>query len=144
MLLQFKEAITDCDKSISLEGNNSKAFFRKATAFKGIGNLDAAIDALNAGLVFEPSSSVAITDRDSLLAAKIKIGSIRTQIQNKEYRKALTAIDSVLKDVGSNCRIVNLLKIECLLELKRIEEAYNLSNAVVRNICCLILLLQII
>jgi tetratricopeptide (TPR) repeat protein len=131
MLLQFREAIADCDRCIQLDGSNSKAFFRKSTAYKALGNIDAAVEALNAGLVHDSGNSVAVQDRDNLVASKAKIASVRTMLQNREFRKALTVLDSLLKDIGNNSREVNLLKVECLVELKRTEEAYNLTNQMV-------------
>lgn len=50
MLLQYKEAIQDCDAALVLENGNSKAFFRKATALKGLGQLTEAIATLNKGM----------------------------------------------------------------------------------------------
>jgi tetratricopeptide (TPR) repeat protein len=131
MLMQFKEAIADCDRCFQLDSTNSKAVFRKATAYKALGNIDAAIDTLNVGIALDPSSIVAAQDRTTLLAAKSKIAAVRIQVQNKEYRKALVVLDNLLKDIGSNCREINLLKVECLLELKRTEEAYNITNSMV-------------
>jgi tetratricopeptide (TPR) repeat protein len=49
MLLQYKEAIQDCDAALAIESDNSKAYFRKATALKGLGKLNEAIAALNKG-----------------------------------------------------------------------------------------------
>jgi tetratricopeptide (TPR) repeat protein len=49
MLLQYKEALHDCDAALALEKDNSKAYFRKATALKGLGKLNEAIAALNKG-----------------------------------------------------------------------------------------------
>ena len=43
MLFLFRDAITDCDKVILLNFDkitNAKAYFRKVTAFKGLGKLD--------------------------------------------------------------------------------------------------------
>ena len=49
MLLQYKEAIADCDYTIKIDETVSKAYFRKATALKGLGQLEQAIQALNKG-----------------------------------------------------------------------------------------------
>lgn len=35
MLLQYREAMQDCDQALALDPTNSKAYFRKATACKG-------------------------------------------------------------------------------------------------------------
>ena len=60
MLLQYKETLQDCDAAISIDSCNSKAYFRKVTALKGLGRLQDAIAALTAGLVHDPKSVTAI------------------------------------------------------------------------------------
>jgi hypothetical protein len=50
----------------------------------------------------------------------------------KQYQMALRQVEAVTKDVGSNFRDLNILKVEALLELNRPEDAYNLSNLMVR------------
>ena len=46
MIQQYKEALADCDAALFIggAGDKSKAYFRKATALKGLGKLDAAIE----------------------------------------------------------------------------------------------------
>lgn len=50
MILQYKEAIQDCDAALAIDKENSKAYFRKATALKGLGKLSEAIAALDKGM----------------------------------------------------------------------------------------------
>ena len=49
MLLNYKEAMDDCNAAILLDNTNSKAYFRKATALKGLGRLTDAIASLDKG-----------------------------------------------------------------------------------------------
>lgn len=133
MLLQYASALEDCNRAITLDPTFSKAYFRKATALRGLGNIDSAIDALSSGLTHDPTNSVANSERTNLLAAKEQINNIKTMVTRREFRRGLQAVDTVMKDVGSANRVLNLLKIECLLELTRTEEAYNLSNQMVRS-----------
>lgn len=132
MLLQYKEAIQDCDAALSIESNNSKAYFRKATALKGLGKLNEAIAALNKGLEFDPRSATAIADKAALINAQAKIAEIKGLVEMKQFQMALRQIETISKEIGSNFRDFNILKIEALLELSRPEEAYNLSNLMVR------------
>ena len=67
MLLQYKECIEDCEKSIELDSNNAKGYFRKASAFRGLGNISDAIKAYTAGLEVEPTNNAAKKDKDELL-----------------------------------------------------------------------------
>jgi len=132
MLLQYKEANSDCDHAIKLDPTNSKAFIRRATALKGLGLIDQAISSLEQGLLYDPTNNVAKQEKQSLLEAKAKLGTIKDLMKAKQYSMALLQIDALLKVVGSSSRELNLLKIEALLELNRPEEAYNLSNTQVQ------------
>lgn len=135
MLLQYKEANSDCDHAIKLDPTNAKAFIRRATALKGLGLIDQAISSLDQGLQHDPTNNVAKQEKQSLLNAKAKLGTIKDLMAAKQYTMALLQIDALLKVVGSSSRELNLLKIEALLELNRPEEAYNLSNTQVQLLC---------
>lgn len=131
MLLQYKEAIHDCDAAIYLESDNSKAYFRKATAQKGLGKLDEAIFSLNKGLEHDPRSATALADMSALQNAQKMIGEIKGLLVMKQYEMVLRLIETATKGIGSNFRDFNIMKVEALLELSRPEEAYNLSNLMV-------------
>lgn len=132
MLLQYKEAIQDCDRAISLDNNCSKAFFRKATALKGLGNLDGAIDSLTAGLVADPENSVAKQDKIALTNCKNKIAQAKDLLDRRVYTQVVSIADQVMKEIGGNNRTINMLKVKALLPLRRQEEALNLTNAMVQ------------
>ncbi|KAJ1435284.1 hypothetical protein B484DRAFT_393596 [Ochromonadaceae sp. CCMP2298] len=133
MLLQYKEAMADCDAAISMDPQNSKAYFRKATALKGLGKLDEAVVCLDRGLEFDPRSTTALADKQSLVAAKASMVAIRESLTSKQFTMALRQVDALGRQIGSTFRDLNVLKIETLLELNRPEDAYNLSNAVMRT-----------
>lgn len=103
-----------------------------ALSFLGLGLLDTAIEALNSGLVHDPSSSTAAKDRDILNATRLKLLDLQQLIREKKFRVALPQIEKLIKDVGSGFRDLNLMRVECLLELKRTLEAYNVTNSMVR------------
>jgi DnaJ family protein C protein 7 len=133
MVMNYKEANTDCDTILSLEPTNSKAFSRKVTALKGLGKYDEALEVINKGLVFDPNNAAALKDRDSLQNAKLQLSNVEQMIANKQYRFALPKVDTLLRDMGSGSRVLNHLRIKCLIELDRLEEAMNLSNTVLRQ-----------
>ena len=132
MQLMYKEAKDDCDAALAIDSANSKALFRKATALKGLGKLEEAIATLDEGLKHDPNSAAALAEKDSLEKAKIKIQELKDLMTAKKFGTALTQVDLLIKQIGTNFRAVNLLKVECLIELSRPEDAYNLSNIMVR------------
>lgn len=132
MSLLYKEALSDCDSAIKLDGSCSKAYFRKATALKGLGRLDAAIEALSRGLEYDPASITAQKEKDTLVNSKGKINNVRTLMSQKQYSAAMRQCDVLIKDIGAAFPEITLLRVECLLNLSRPEEAFNLSNVLVR------------
>lgn len=87
------------------------------------------------GLEYDPRSTTALADKAALIAAQGKISEIRDLIEMKQFQMALRQVEAVTKDVGSNFRDLNILKVETLLELNRPEDAYNLSNLMVWASC---------
>lgn len=132
MLLMYKEANSDCDAALALDDTNSKAYFRKATALKGMGKLNEAISALETGLQHDPRSTTALADKEGLIRAKSRIPELQQLLSERKYSAALAQVDTVIKDVGTGFRELNLIKVEALIELSRPEDAYNLSNAMMR------------
>ena len=82
MLLQYREAMMDCDRAISLDSNgNSKALFRKATALKGLGRLDEAIAALDSGLALDPKSGTALAEKQALVRATAQLSEAKSLLR---------------------------------------------------------------
>jgi DnaJ family protein C protein 7 len=133
MTLQFAEAVRDCDRAISLMPANAKAHFRKATALKALGRIDDALQSLNEGLTHDAGNAAATADVKTLTEAKAKLASTRALMERKRYRDALPQIDALQRQLGSGVWELNIMKIECLLELKRTPEAYNLTNSLMRS-----------
>lgn len=132
MLASYKEADADCDTILSLDSSNVKAHFRKVSALKGMGKYDEAIEIVNRGLMHDPNNTAGLKDRDALLNAKMQLANVETMMANKQYRFALPKIDLLLRDMGSGSRKLNHLRIKCLIEVDRLEEAMNMSNTVLR------------
>lgn len=135
MLLQYREALSDCEKAISLDSSNSKAHFRKATSLKGLGRLEDAVRVLNIGLALDPKSGTALMEKDALNKAILQLSEAKQLMKERKFRLALNKSDELSRAIGagSNSREVSLLRLEALLELTRVEEAYNLSNSMVRS-----------
>jgi len=133
MLLQFKEANNDCDRALAIDSTFVRAWFRKATALRGIGRLDDAISALEKGLEMDGSNDAAIKELSVLRGAKNDLVSLRRAVNDeKQFKVSLTKLDGLIREIGGGFRDFNILKLVCLLNLNRTEDAYNLSNAMMR------------
>jgi hypothetical protein len=97
-----------------------------------LGNLDGALQSLSKGLELDPTNVTAAADRDLLIAAKQRIEGCKSSLASRSFSQALSQCESIVRDLGSGIRDVNIIRVECLLELKRPQDAFNLSNAMVR------------
>ena len=108
MLLNYKEAVLDSERGIQLDKTNARAYFRKATALKGLGNLDLAISTYQDGFQYDSSIAAqsAKNEMNTLVRAKEKLVGINDLISTKRYSNALTHINMIITDIGSNFRDV--------------------------------------
>ena len=133
MLLLFKEANADCDRALAIDAAFVRAWFRKATALRGIGRLDDAISALEKGLEMDGSNDAAIKELSMLRGAKNDLQLLRRAVnEEKQFKVSLTKLEGLIREIGGGFRDFNILKMVCLLNLNRTEDAYNLSNAMMR------------
>lgn len=132
MTHQFKETILDCDKAIHLDRGCAKAYLRKASALKSLGRLDEALVVLNAGYDSDPNNAAVVQERNAIIGVKNRLTELETFISNGNYGPALLLIDQLSRDLGTQNKEINLKKVECLLKMKRVEEAFNMTNSLVR------------
>lgn len=133
MIGSYHEALKDCDTAVNIEPNNPKIYFRRATILKSLGRFDDSIKSLTDGLALDSTSATAKTELDSLNSLKKQIVGLHSQVSNRQYRVVLPEIDAVIRIAGSRVRELNLLKANVLIELQRAPEAYNLTNAMMRE-----------
>lgn len=70
-----------------------------------------------------------------MVACRNKLPLLKQSVQDeKGCRNALLHIDTIIKDIGTNFRDLNILKAICLMKLKKITEAYNLTNNMMKSI----------
>lgn len=135
MIMAYRDALDDCDSAIAIEPTNSKSYFRKATALKGLGRLDDCVLAFDNGLVHDPTSATATKDRDTLVNARDQtLPELRDLCNVKNFRDVLVKVNRVIELIGSTFREFNIVKVEALLELFKTEDAYNLTNSMVSPI----------
>jgi len=133
MLQQYKEALSDCDTALQLDITCAKAYFRKASALRGLGRLEEALAAVTSGLEHDPNNAVGKSDKTSLTNIKSKLVEMEHYFQSNQFSSALVLMDQLSRELGAGNRQLNIRRVECLVKLKRLEEAYNLSNTMMRS-----------
>ncbi|KAH8924888.1 hypothetical protein BT69DRAFT_1332614 [Atractiella rhizophila] len=92
-LNKFHDASRDCDTSLKLKDNNSKALFRRGLAKKGIGeDYPSALKDLEAARKLEPKNATIIAE----------IESVSTLVSAKRQKAAATATTSSLRPTPPN------------------------------------------
>eukprot|EP00605_Chrysophyceae_sp_TOSAG23-4_P000491 GSChrysophyteH1.ASY1.ANO1.550.1 assembled CDS len=107
MLQKYTEALEDCNRSLALDSTNAKAHLRKAGALKALGQMQLATlkESINGG-----ASSVSVA-----------------------YRAVLGQLNGLYSVLGENCVDLNVLKGLALLGMGKTEDAYNLTNQMMRS-----------
>jgi DnaJ homolog subfamily C member 7 len=134
MLQKYKETISDCDKALQLDTSCSKAYFRKATALRNLGNLSDAIIMVEKGLEYDATNAIGKQELKSLKSLQSKLSDLDRYLQTFQYTQALVVIEQLTKELGNNHREMNIKKAECLMKLRRLEEALNLTNIMVKSL----------
>lgn len=159
MLLQYDEAISDCDSAIAVDSSFNKAHFRKARTLTCQGKLQDALKAYSLGMIRDPNNAAMIKDRDevhtlqkrydlayqimnpgetptpSTQKNKLLNQSSSTEKLRKVSRKDAVQISRQMDIVLKACPVWKeaiLLKTQALYHLKQPDEAYNLTTKLLR------------
>jgi len=132
MILRNKEAFDDCNKALSLDENNPKAYFRKATALKGLGKLEEAIISIESGLLLDPNNQAALDDKCLLNQSMQKVSQLTNLMNQKQFRQSLLLVDALITTLGTNILYINMMKVKVLIGLNRPEDAFNITNTMMR------------
>jgi DnaJ homolog subfamily C member 7 len=116
-----------------LDSTNSKAHFRKVTALKGLGRLDDAIACMQTGLTIDPTNTPASNELKALEELKTRYSETMQLIKtHKRYALGLTKVEQLIREMGSGSRDLQIARLECLLEVGRLEECLNSSNSLMK------------
>lgn len=149
MLLQYAEAIRDCDAALEADPSSSwgKAHVRKAKAYTALGRIDDAIKSYSLGMVRDPNNASLVKEKEELVKMKRRYelaeGLMAKQrgdgkeveseaARKRDARQALAQIELVLA-ACPNWNAATLLKIEALVHLNRCMEAYPTTTSLMRR-----------
>ncbi len=137
MNLSYAEAIQDCNTTLRYnidQITNAKAYFRLVSCYKGVGKLDEAIESATKGLECDNTNNNMMKELQYMNNVKstlpIIIGAVN---DNKVTRNILLQLESYIKDLGTNFRELNILKVKCLMYYKKFHDAYTVTNTIMRT-----------
>jgi DnaJ family protein C protein 7 len=137
MVLEYQEALEDCDRAIQVDQKFIKAHFRKAKVLTTLGRLDEALKAYSYGLIHDPNNANAIKERTEVqtIQKRFQLANevlLKTDHTKHHARQALAQIQIVLASCPS-WNDATLVKVDALSRMNRIEEAYSLSTKLMRQ-----------
>mmetsp|Transcript_22092 Transcript_22092/g.48044 ORF Transcript_22092/g.48044 Transcript_22092/m.48044 type:complete len:531 (+) Transcript_22092:38-1630(+) len=145
MILQFDEAVADCDEAINLHAPFLKAHIRKANAQISLGELDHAFASLNKAAIHDPNSSPIISLKNDVEKLQQRVELARSLLNKNrgDYppfplpnaRDGKQALNQIMVVIGS-CpawRSILVDKTQALLAVGRASEAYSTTTSLIRS-----------
>lgn len=142
MILQYENAMIDCDEAIRVQPSFTKAHFRKARTLTTQGQVREAIKAYSLGMVHDPNNSMAVKEKTELETlerrfklAKQIVESSNEKKQRMSVRDAVQVqrqIDLVLKACPVWKDAIFLKAQALFYQRNKTQEAYALTTTLVR------------
>ncbi|KAG5189282.1 heat shock protein 40 like protein [Tribonema minus] len=119
MILQYAQAIEDCDSAIAADPSNFKAFFRKASALKKAGRFAEAIKAYSLALARDPNNAAQLKEKSDAELCQKRVDRATQLLKDGRASQALQLIEAALH-------------VDALVGLGRHDEAYSLVGGLLR------------
>jgi len=148
MLLQFSEAVADCDEAITLHPPFLKAYLRKAKAQLSLGELEKSLATLNRAAVYDPNSSTIISLKNDVQKLEQRVELAKSLLGKKDAKRgdyppfplpnlrdgkqALNQITVVIASCPA-WRSILLEKTQALLAAGMTNEAYTTTTSLIRS-----------
>ena len=141
MLLQYENAIADCDEAIKVDPKFTKAFFRKARTLTTQGQVKEAIKAYSLGMIHDPNNGTIVKDKNELelIGQRYTLAqNILKESKNKKQKPSIRDATQVLRQmevVLKTCPVWKealFMKAQALFHLRKADEAFALTTTIVR------------
>lgn len=129
---KFDNAMRDCQMALQINPKFAKAYNRMSKCQIALGNLVEATISLQKSIELEPTNAVNKKDQKYLADLKITETLIQNANRDEAYEKAVTNLNSILKDCTFSIRHL-CLKIECLCKSFQFSEANTYSAALMKR-----------
>lgn len=126
MLSNYKEALNDAKKSISLDSKFEKGYMRAAKCCILLGDLVQTEQTIKKFLEIDPRNTALKGEIQNLKQLRMYEDKANECYDKQDYRTCLFHVDSALK-IAQACQRYKLLRAECLACLGRVDEANDIS-----------------
>ncbi len=147
MILQYDDAVNDCDEAISFNPSFLKAYIRKSKAQVSLGALQEAISTLDKAAIYDPNSTTIMSLRNDAnkLLQRIELAKqlLDKTDERKDYppfplpnmrdaQQALNQITIVLASCPA-WRDILIHKTKALVAVGKVSDAYASSTSLIRS-----------
>lgn len=147
MILQYDEAIADCNEAIKIHPQSLKPYLRKAKAQMSLGQLDQALMSLNRCAIYDPNNATIISLKNDVQKLKDRLELARSLLDKtdsardfppfplpnlRDGKQALNQITVVMASCSA-WKSIQLERTQALLAVGRFEEAYAASTSLIRS-----------
>lgn len=147
MILQYDEAVSDCNEAISLLPSFLKAYIRKAKAQVSLGALAEAITTLCMSAIYDPNNSAIITLKNDITKLQQRMELANQLLEKRDQKRtyppfplpttrdaqqALNQITIVLASCPA-WRSILIQKTKALVALGKVNDAYTTSTSLIRS-----------
>lgn len=131
MLANYKEALNDARKSISLDSKFEKGYLRVAKCCLLLGDLVQTEQIIKKFLEIDPRNTALKGEIQNLKQLRTYEEKAHQCYEKQDYRTCLFHVDSAMK-IAQACQRLKLLKAECLVLLGRVDEANDIAIGIMK------------
>mmetsp|Transcript_3510 Transcript_3510/g.8943 ORF Transcript_3510/g.8943 Transcript_3510/m.8943 type:complete len:538 (+) Transcript_3510:115-1728(+) len=147
MILQYNEAVADCNEAIEIHPQSPKPYVRKAKAQISLGQLDEALASLNRCAIYDPNNATIISLKNDVQKLKDRLELARSLLGKtdstrdfppfplpnvRDGKQALNQLTVVMASCSA-WKSIQLERTQALLAVGRFEEAYAASTSLIRS-----------
>jgi DnaJ family protein C protein 7 len=128
MLQEYAAALEDCERAVTLDPSNIKAYVRGAKAALAAGDVERAVVLARTGALKDPRDDAARAEQTSALTAQKRLAAARSALETREWDKALSLLNVLCDSTCPGAYPLRLLRIEAQLGLRQYDAAYSASS----------------
>lgn len=147
MILQYDDAVNDCDEAIQFNPSFLKAYIRKSKAQVSLGKLDGAIATLNKASIYDPNNTTIMSLRNDTKKLQQRIDLAKQLLDKTDSRRdyppfplpgvrdAQQALNQITIIQGSCPALREMLihKTKALIAVGKVSDAYTTSTSLIRS-----------
>ncbi|XP_013779435.1 dnaJ homolog subfamily C member 7-like isoform X2 [Limulus polyphemus] len=131
MLGQYEKALEDVYQALQLDKHYAKGYLQEVRCHIALGDVSSASSSLQRIQELYPDHPSLSEEKKHLSQLKFFIEEGRKAYKKKDFQKVIFCMDKALIQAKA-CTTFRLIKAECMVFLKRYQEAKHISNDILR------------